>query len=125
MMVESEIVCSGRGVKGADDECRRTTQHILVFLTEEGKHGRLPENVDVLQPVACNIGNVVIDTPVPGLAVYMEIAREVLLPIVDCGNLGSVVDRDDALKVGQIPGRLRLLQKHGLAQAGEDLQRQK
>jgi acetyl-CoA hydrolase len=90
-VVESKLIFPGRSVKGADNESRQIAAHIIDFLQNEVKQGRLPENLHPLQSGVRNIANAVVDSlndaPFSNLTVYTEVTQEAMLPMFRSGKL--------------------------------------
>ena len=90
-VVESKLIFPGRPVKGADKDSKAIASHIVDFLQNEVKHGRLPENLYPLQSGVGNIANAVVDglndSPFSNLEVYTEVTQEAMLPMFDSGKL--------------------------------------
>lgn len=90
-IVESTAIFPGRPVTGADDVSKAIAGHIVSFLQNEVKQGRLPENLHPVQSGVGNIANAVIDgladSPFGDLTVYTEVLQEAMLPMFDSGKL--------------------------------------
>lgn len=90
-VVESKYIVPGRSVKHSDKESKKIAQLIVDFLSNEVKHGRLPENLNPIQSGVGNIANAVIeglnDSPFGNLTVYSEILQDAMIPLFDSGKI--------------------------------------
>jgi succinyl-CoA:acetate CoA-transferase len=74
------------------DECsKKISEHLIEFLDNEVKHGRLPKNLLPLQSGVGNIANAVlkglVDSPFEGLEFYSEVIQDAVFDLLDCGKM--------------------------------------
>ena len=74
-----------------DEASRRIAGHILEFLGDERKKGRLPKDLLPLQSGVGNIANAVLfglkDGPFENLTAYTEVLQDGMLELITCGKL--------------------------------------
>ncbi len=90
-IVESKKLDNGRPLGPPDENSEMIANHILDFLGNEVKQGRLPENLLPLQSGVGNIANAVVGGLVKGpfknLSVYTEVLQDTMLDFFDSGKL--------------------------------------
>lgn len=74
-----------------DDDARAMSAHLIDFLNNEIKHGRLPENLLPLQSGVGSVANAVVaglaKSPFQNLSVYTEVIQDGMLDLIDAGKL--------------------------------------
>jgi len=74
-----------------DDDSRAIAGYLLDFLTNEVKHGRLPENLLPLQSGVGNIANAVLagllEGPFENLTSYTEVIQDGMVDLIDAGKV--------------------------------------
>jgi succinyl-CoA:acetate CoA-transferase len=77
--------------KPLDDESRMIAGHLLDFLTNEVKQGRLPKNLLPLQSGVGNIANAVLagllEGPFENLTSYTEVIQDGMVDLLDSGKM--------------------------------------
>ncbi|OHT10436.1 Acetyl-CoA hydrolase [Tritrichomonas foetus] len=90
-VVESQLQFPGRSVASANEDSKKIASHLIDFLTNEVKQGRLPESLYPLQSGVGNIANATIEglqnSPFPNLEVFTEVVQDAMLPMFDSGKL--------------------------------------
>ena len=90
---ESKLRDKGRAFTDIDDTSKAIAQHIMDFLGNEVKAGRLPENLLPLQSGVGSIANAVVgglaDGPFKNLTVYTEVLQDTMLDLFDSGKLDA------------------------------------
>jgi len=90
-VVESKHRDKGRAFADMDETSEAIADHILDFLGNEVKQGRLPENLLPLQSGVGSIANAVVGGLVKGpfknLTVYTEVLQDTMLDLFDSGKL--------------------------------------
>lgn len=90
-VVESKLRDKGRAFTDVDDTSKAIASHIMDFLGNEVKAGRLPENLLPLQSGVGSIANAVVgglaEGPFKNLTVYTEVLQDTMLDLFDSGKL--------------------------------------
>eukprot|EP00033_Pygsuia_biforma_P000498 GCRY01000587.1.p1 GENE.GCRY01000587.1~~GCRY01000587.1.p1 ORF type:complete len:538 (+),score=116.77 GCRY01000587.1:98-1711(+) len=90
-IVESRKKDNGRALGEPDDQSKLIAGHLIDFLENEVKQGRLPENLLPLQSGVGNIANAVMggmaDGPFNDLTVWTEVLQDTVLSLFDSGKL--------------------------------------
>ncbi len=90
-VVESKHRDKGRAFSDMDESSEAIADHILDFLGNEVKKGRLPENLLPLQSGVGSIANAVVGGlakgPFSNLTVYTEVLQDTMLDLFDSGKL--------------------------------------
>ncbi|ORJ60464.1 acetyl-CoA hydrolase/transferase C-terminal domain-containing protein [Geothermobacter hydrogeniphilus] len=90
-VVESKRRDKGRAFADMDDTSEAIADHIMDFLGNEVKKGRLPENLLPLQSGVGSIANAVVGGltkgPFKNLTVYTEVLQDTMLDLFDSGKL--------------------------------------
>ena len=90
-IVESKRRDKGRAFTEMDDTSEAIAGHIMDFLGNEVKRGRLPENLLPLQSGVGSIANAVVGGlakgPFSNLTVYTEVLQDTMLDLFDSGKL--------------------------------------
>lgn len=90
-----------------DVTTKKISEHLIEFLENEVKQGRLPRNLLPLQSGVGNIANAVlkglIDAPFQGLQFYSEVIQDAVLDLLDCGKMTiasgtSITPSEECLK---------------------------
>ena len=93
-IVESRRDPVGRPLRAADSDSVKIAQHIIGFLQNEVKSGRLPKNLLPLQSGVGSIANAVVGGlgtgPFEHLTVWTEVFQDNLLDLFDSGKLDFV-----------------------------------
>jgi succinyl-CoA:acetate CoA-transferase len=90
-IVETNLMDHAEPFRPPDSDSKHIAGHIIDFLGNEIKHGRLPENLLPLQSGVGNVANAVlaglIDSKLENLEVWTEVIQDSILDIVDAGKL--------------------------------------
>lgn len=90
-VVESKHRDKGRAFADMDDTSEAIADHIMDFLGNEVKRGRLPKNLLPLQSGVGSIANAVVGGlakgPFENLTVYTEVLQDTMLDLFDSGKL--------------------------------------
>ncbi|KAM7454942.1 hypothetical protein BLSTO_04302, partial [Blastocystis sp. subtype 1] len=90
-VVESNLPDNGRGFSAVDEDSKKIAGHIMDFLANEVKQGRLPENLLPLQSGVGNIANAVVGglatSQFEHLQVWSEVMQDTVLDLFDAGKL--------------------------------------
>ncbi|MEU6371113.1 acetyl-CoA hydrolase/transferase family protein [Streptomyces sp. NPDC046931] len=93
-VVETNAPDRNTPFKSPDETSRRIAGHVLDFLENEVKQGRLPENLLPLQSGVGNVANAVFaglgQWPADGLTAYTEVIQDGMLELIDSGKLEVV-----------------------------------
>ncbi len=96
-----------RPLADIDDDARAMSGHLIDFLNNEIKHGRMPENLLPLQSGVGSVANAVIcglvDSPFKNLSVFTEVIQDGMFDLIDAGKLDfasgtSITPSPDGLK---------------------------
>ncbi|SDF20479.1 acetyl-CoA hydrolase/transferase family protein [Sporolituus thermophilus] len=90
-IVPCDLPDAVRPLAAIDDDARAMSGHLIEFLNNEIKHGRLPKNLLPLQSGVGSVANAVIsglvDSPFENLSVYTEVIQDGMLDLIDAGKL--------------------------------------
>lgn len=90
-IVPCDLPDAVRPLAAIDDDARAMSGHLIEFLNNEIKHGRLPKNLLPLQSGVGSVANAVIsglvDAPFENLSVYTEVIQDGMLDLIDAGKL--------------------------------------
>ncbi len=93
-VVETHAPDRNTPFKSPDEISRRIAGHVLDFLVNEVKQGRLPESLLPLQSGVGNVANAVLagleEWPADGLTAYTEVIQDGMLQLIDSGKLDVV-----------------------------------
>ncbi|SHM82544.1 succinyl-CoA:acetate CoA-transferase [Caldanaerovirga acetigignens] len=82
---------SVRPLAPVDETSKKISEHLIEFLENEVKHGRLPKTLLPLQSGVGNIANAVlrglVDSPFEGLEFYSEVIQDAVFDLLDCGKM--------------------------------------
>ncbi|MDR3348359.1 MAG: acetyl-CoA hydrolase/transferase family protein [Acidaminococcales bacterium] len=106
-IVPCDIIDGTRALAAIDDDAKAMSGHLIEFLQNEIKQGRLPKNLLPLQSGVGSVANAVIaglvDSPFENLSVYTEVVQDGMFDLIDAGKLvvasgTSLSPSPDALK---------------------------
>lgn len=90
-IVPCDITDKTRPFAPIGDDARAMSGHLIEFLSNEIKQGRLPGNLLPLQSGVGNVANAVIsglvDSPYENLTVYTEVIQDGMFDLIDAGKL--------------------------------------
>ncbi|EAX48143.1 Acetyl-CoA hydrolase [Thermosinus carboxydivorans Nor1] len=90
-IVPCDLPDAVRPLAAIDDDARAMSGHLIEFLNNEIKHGRLPKNLLPLQSGVGSVANAVIsglvDSPFENLSVYTEVIQDGMFDLIDAGKL--------------------------------------
>ncbi|MCI5836287.1 MAG: acetyl-CoA hydrolase/transferase family protein [Veillonellaceae bacterium] len=90
-IVPTDITDKTRPFAPIGDDARAMSGHLIEFLSNEIKQGRLPESLLPLQSGVGNVANAVIsglvDSPYENLTVYTEVIQDGMFDLIDAGKL--------------------------------------
>ncbi len=90
-IVHSEITDKVRPLGAIDDNSRMISKHIISFLENEVKCGRLPENLLPLQSGVGSVANAVlgglVDSNFENLTCYTEVIQDSMFDLIDAGKV--------------------------------------
>lgn len=90
-VIETNAADRNTPFKPLDDDSRAIAGYLLDFLTNEVKHGRLPENLLPLQSGVGNIANAVLagllEGPFENLTSYTEVIQDGMVDLIDAGKV--------------------------------------
>lgn len=90
-IVHSEITDKVRPLGSIDDNSRMISKHIIGFLENEVKCGRLPANLLPLQSGVGSVANAVlgglVDSSFENLTCYTEVIQDSMLDLIDAGKV--------------------------------------
>jgi acetyl-CoA hydrolase len=93
-ILESKLKDSGRALRGTDEDSQKIADHIVEFLSDEVKAGRIPKNLLPLQSGVGSIANAVVgglsSSPFENITVYSEVLQDTFLPILDSGKCAAI-----------------------------------
>ena len=93
-IVPCDIPDSPRSFKPVDDDSKAMGAHIVRFLKQEVKAGRLPKNLLPLQSGVGSVSNAVIgslkDGPFKHLSIFTEVFQDGMLDLVDAGKVDAI-----------------------------------
>ncbi|KYO66383.1 acetyl-CoA hydrolase/transferase family protein [Thermovenabulum gondwanense] len=82
---------SVRPLAPVDETSKKISEHLIEFLENEVKKGRLPKNLLPLQSGVGNIANAVLkgllDSPFEGLEFYSEVIQDAVFDLLDSGKM--------------------------------------
>jgi succinyl-CoA:acetate CoA-transferase len=89
-VVVTDIKDSSRALAPGDDATARIASHVVDFLHNEVKEGRLPPNLLPLQSGVGSIANSVLaglmDSPFTGMTFFSEVIQDAVLDLLDAGK---------------------------------------
>ncbi|KAK8798824.1 hypothetical protein WA158_007908 [Blastocystis sp. Blastoise] len=92
-IVESTLPDNGRGFSAVDDTSKQIAGHIMDFLKNEVKQGRLPANLLPIQSGVGNIANAVVgglvDSDFTHLNVWSEVLQDTVLDLIDANKVDT------------------------------------
>ncbi|WP_371371558.1 acetyl-CoA hydrolase/transferase family protein [Sporomusa aerivorans] len=106
-IVPCDIKDDVRPLAAIDDDARAMTGHLIDFLKEEIKAGRMPANLLPLQSGVGSVANAVVaglaDSEFENLTVYTEVIQDGMFDLIDAGKLTfasgtSITPSPDGLK---------------------------
>ena len=106
-IVPCDLPDSVRPLAAIDDDAKAMTGHLIEFLKQEIKAGRMPENLLPLQSGVGSVANAVVaglaDSDFNDLVVYTEVIQDGMLDLIDAGKLRiasgtSITPSPDGLK---------------------------
>ena len=106
-IVPCDIIDGTRPLAAIDDDAKAMSGHLIEFLQNEIKQGRLPQNLLPLQSGVGSVANAVISglcsSPFENLSVYTEVIQDGMFDLIDAGKLvvasgTSLSPSPDALK---------------------------
>ncbi len=90
-IVPCDIPDGVRPLAAIDDDARAMSGHLIEFLQNEIKNGRLPQNLLPLQSGVGSVANAVmsgmVDSPFSDLTVYTEVIQDGMFDLIDAGKL--------------------------------------
>ena len=90
-IVPCDIVDGTRDLAAIDDDAKAMSGHLIEFLQNEIKQGRLPQNLLPLQSGVGSVANAVIsglcNSPFENLSVYTEVIQDGMFDLIDAGKL--------------------------------------
>lgn len=90
-IVPCDIPDAVRPLAPINDDARAMSAHLIEFLSNEIKTGRLPENLLPLQSGVGSVANAVVaglvSSPFEKLSVYTEVIQDGMLDLIDAGKL--------------------------------------
>ena len=90
-IVPCDIIDGTRPLAAIDDDAKAMSGHLIEFLQNEIKQGRLPANLLPLQSGVGSVANAVIsglcDSPFENLSVYTEVIQDGMFDLIDAGKL--------------------------------------
>ncbi len=90
-IVECDIPDKVRPLGPIDEDSKKISKHIIKFLKEEVKKGRLPENLLPLQSGVGSVANAVLagllDSDFDNLSCYTEVIQDSMLDLIDAGKV--------------------------------------
>jgi succinyl-CoA:acetate CoA-transferase len=90
-IVECDIADKVRPLGPIDDDSKMISQHIIKFLKEEVKAGRLPENLLPLQSGVGSVANAVlgglVESDFENLTCYTEVIQDSMFDLIDAGKV--------------------------------------
>ena len=90
-IIETDATDRNSPFKAPDADSQRIAAHIIDFLQNEVKHGRLPANLLPLQSGVGNIANAVLaglnESHFEGLTAYTEVLQDGMLRMIESGKL--------------------------------------
>lgn len=90
-IVPCDIPDTTRPLAAIDDDARDMSGHLIEFLNNEIKQGRLPQNLLPLQSGVGSVANAVIaglvNSPYEHLTVYTEVIQDGMFDLIDAGKL--------------------------------------
>jgi succinyl-CoA:acetate CoA-transferase len=90
-IVYSDITDKVRPLGCIDENSKKISEHIIKFLTEEVKAGRLPENLLPLQSGVGSVANAVlgglVDSDFENLTCYTEVIQDSMFDLIDAGKV--------------------------------------
>lgn len=93
-IVECDIPDNVRPLGPIDEDSKKISEHIIKFLNEEVKAGRLPENLLPLQSGVGSVANAVLggllDSDFENLTCYTEVIQDSMLDLIDAGKVTVV-----------------------------------
>ncbi len=90
-IVPCDIIDGTRDLAPIDDDAKAMSGHLIEFLNNEIKQGRLPKNLLPLQSGVGSVANAVISglvsSPFENLSVYTEVIQDGMFDLIDAGKL--------------------------------------
>jgi succinyl-CoA:acetate CoA-transferase len=90
-IVPCDIKDGTRPLAAIDDDAKAMSGHLIEFLQNEIKQGRLPQNLLPLQSGVGSVANAVIaglvNSPFENLSVYTEVVQDGMFDLIDAGKL--------------------------------------
>ena len=90
-IVPCDIIDGTRALAAIDDDAKAMSGHLIEFLQNEIKQGRLPQNLLPLQSGVGSVANAVIaglvNSPFENLSVYTEVVQDGMFDLIDAGKL--------------------------------------
>ncbi|MBN2797052.1 MAG: acetyl-CoA hydrolase/transferase family protein [Clostridia bacterium] len=90
-IVECDITDKVRPLGPIDEDSKKISAHIIEFLKEEVKAGRLPENLLPLQSGVGSVANAVlgglVDSEFENLTCYTEVIQDSMFDLIDAGKV--------------------------------------
>ena len=90
-IVPCDIPDAARPLAAIDDDAKAMSGHLIKFLQNEIKEGRMPENLLPLQSGVGSVANAVVsglvDSPFKNLTVFTEVIQDGMFDLIDAGKL--------------------------------------
>ena len=90
-IVACDLPDAVRPLAAIDDDARAMSKHLISFLVNEIKEGRMPENLLPLQSGVGSVANAVmgglVDSPFENLTVFTEVIQDGMFDLIDAGKL--------------------------------------
>lgn len=106
-IVPCDLPDAVRPLAAIDDDARAMSGHLIEFLNNEVKNGRMPKNLLPLQSGVGSVANAVVcglvDSPYSNLTVFTEVIQDGMFDLIDAGKLDfasgtSLTPSPDGLK---------------------------